>query len=609
MAIVLGPELDHFLRGIGDDLKGKTILEEPHVDKKTIVRAVSEQNKVILALQSQILRMKEIEQTMQQQLSIMQDKVTGLEKYTRKVDDIEGIMREKIPLVDKIDRRVKDHSMVIEEISSKVKGNSQALTTFRTEVIGICAENRDDLKKLRENVDGMSETIIITSRQVTHSFNDEAMEEKILEEGKERLVNIIAQQEQHACVQDENVQRIERRVHDDEEIHRVRNDKIESTLDDLTEWKRSQSSVDLLTMKNNQNSMETQLSECLDALSRKMSKDDVDRKLNHQFTEIVDHLQSALSTIENEEADFKCITDSLSQMCESLREKKVDKAEIVALRKQFIQNQVEESGPRVGSSLDNESLRRILSNYITKESLKKILYEGNANGQFSDFTRLDSQVQHLLSMMENIHRSISSNKSETRNTNEEIYRPENSHPIKKEEEDENKRGQVILSKTILQRAAINSSAPRIQTPPNENSELKFPSSNVLSNNFSKAQINHEGINMKVQTKQGQKRPIRPSSTPYKKSVNETNMIKKHSLPAILTSISKTMRPRSNMSKSDMSKQAHVIHKGSYHVMGSAVELGNSSDHFISQTTMAYFENPMAGQQQNSKKYMIRTSIE
>ena len=58
-------------------------------------------------------------------------------------------------------------------------------------------------------------------------------------------------------------------------------------------------------------------------LSIKMSKIGVDAKLKSQFNTIVDHLDEALFTVDSDEADFKSVIDSLSKICESLREKKV----------------------------------------------------------------------------------------------------------------------------------------------------------------------------------------------------------------------------------------------------------------------------------------------
>ena len=43
------------LRGIGEELKGRTHLNKPHVAKKTILHAVWRQNELILAPQTKIL--------------------------------------------------------------------------------------------------------------------------------------------------------------------------------------------------------------------------------------------------------------------------------------------------------------------------------------------------------------------------------------------------------------------------------------------------------------------------------------------------------------------------------------------------------------------------
>ena len=43
------------LRGIGEDLKGRTHLDKPYVAKKTILHAVRRQNELIPALQEKIL--------------------------------------------------------------------------------------------------------------------------------------------------------------------------------------------------------------------------------------------------------------------------------------------------------------------------------------------------------------------------------------------------------------------------------------------------------------------------------------------------------------------------------------------------------------------------
>ena len=621
MALVLGPETDLFLRGIGEDLKGKTILEEPYVDRKTIVRAVSEQNKVILALQSQLLQMREVEKGMQQKLEMIQDKVTFLEKYTDKVDSIEGILREKVPVLDKVNEVVKEHDVVLHRVSTKVKENSQALTAFKVEARGSISQNRESLKILRTEVESMPEKIVISSRQVTHSLKDEKIDVNVTRDGddKEVLANIIAQQEQHAFVQDEDLKRLETKVKDNDTSQNERMENMKRNVGDLIEWKRAQSSVDLEKMKSNQDLMKAKIDEYVKALSHKMSKEDVEAKLDRQFNEIVDHLQSALSSIENEEADFKYITDSLSKMCESLREKKADKAEVLALRKQFIENQVEGDGPRGGSTLDNEAIRRILSNYPTKDVVLKMLQGCETTKNISsvpELGRIDSQIQHLHSAIQQIYKFLPHGPgydklAVNRPDNEEKNSPEESHPTQKE---------VDESQASLTDAHLNSTERRsdssVLVDKKEFETSLFPSSNVLGSAFGKIKNNeksyHGGKDKPTLQKKKNivNRSTRPSSAPHKKTFSEPNIVKKHSLPAILTSISKTMRPRSKI-KSKLKNHGNIVHKGSYHVMDSYTELGRSSDHFISQPSSEYLDRPRSSEQRSRRNqcYQIRTSIE
>ena len=76
----LGLELDLTLRGIEEELKGRTHLDEPYVAKKTILYAVRQQNEVILALQAKILDMAKIEAGLQLTMNALQKEV-GASKY------------------------------------------------------------------------------------------------------------------------------------------------------------------------------------------------------------------------------------------------------------------------------------------------------------------------------------------------------------------------------------------------------------------------------------------------------------------------------------------------------------------------------------------------
>ena len=77
---VLGLELDLTLWGIGEEIKGRTHLDEPYVAKKTILHAVRRQNEVILALQTKILDMENIEAGLQLTMNALHKEV-GASKY------------------------------------------------------------------------------------------------------------------------------------------------------------------------------------------------------------------------------------------------------------------------------------------------------------------------------------------------------------------------------------------------------------------------------------------------------------------------------------------------------------------------------------------------
>ena len=77
---VLDLELELTLRGIGEELKGRTHLDKPYVAKKTVLHAVGWQNEVILALQAKILDMAKIEAGLQLTMNALKKEV-GASKY------------------------------------------------------------------------------------------------------------------------------------------------------------------------------------------------------------------------------------------------------------------------------------------------------------------------------------------------------------------------------------------------------------------------------------------------------------------------------------------------------------------------------------------------
>ena len=627
MAVVLGPELDMFLREIGEDLKGKTKVN--YVDQETIIRACSAQNKVILTMQEQILRMQEVERGMQRALRALEEKVNYFENYTKKVDVIEEVLADKIPLLDKMNEVVKEHDAAIERHETNLKKNEAAFDAFRNDTKSKLLETTQDVTNIRSKINLLPKTIVISSRQVTHSAEDEGSTVKSVTGGKHLLVDIISQQEQHAYIQDESTKNIEERLDKHLTMQDELNIKVDNEMNDLTTWKEEQNGVDLIELKSNQDFMKASLESHDQELATKMTKQDVTKKLDLQFKEIVDHLQSALTSVEKDEGDFKSITDTLSKMCKALRENKADKSDINALRKQFIENQIEMEDDfggisSSGSTLDNEGIRKILMDYPTKETVLKLMNAKiDKKTAIPEFARMNAALQ---SMEGTIQKLVDASADETLREHEtydsksELLKRESifslndlddADDIGDMEEQSSYSNQkstsgfedetaemrqddidgfgngplhVMNARSIGERIGSNPENKRKHknTRSKQDEACHFPSSNMLKGALNELPPNEEGLKRQksdiiVDNTFVQGQPIRPSSAPISNRNHPQQKIltKKLSLPAILTSISRTMRPRSKFKAKIKSGGVRAFAT----TTASDLELNKSSSHF------------------------------
>ena len=106
---VLGLKLDLMLRGIGKDLKDWTHLDEPYVVRKMILHAVRRQNELILDLQAKILEMVEIEARFQLTMNDLQKEVGAFRKTAKKVDNMDAMLKVKIPILNQLNETVDMH--------------------------------------------------------------------------------------------------------------------------------------------------------------------------------------------------------------------------------------------------------------------------------------------------------------------------------------------------------------------------------------------------------------------------------------------------------------------------------------------------------------------
>ena len=126
--VVLGLDLDLTLLGIGEELEGWTHLDEPYVAKKTILRAVRRQNEVILALQAKLLEIAYIEDGLQIAMNDLQKEVGALQKTAKKVDNMDVMLKVKIPILNHLNKTVDVHGEEIARVSIELARQSSSLS-------------------------------------------------------------------------------------------------------------------------------------------------------------------------------------------------------------------------------------------------------------------------------------------------------------------------------------------------------------------------------------------------------------------------------------------------------------------------------------------------
>lgn len=519
MAVVLGPELDVFLRNIGQDLKGKTKIN--YVDPDTLLNAVSYQNKVILTLQENILRMQEREVKMQQSILKLEGKMVEFDESVKRIEHMENVLSEKMPLLDKLNDVVQDHNCKLDLLSHRIEEESNTRRVLEEE----CTNK---MSALEANID--EERNRIEDLRI-----DLSQEKKVLHDGLRQQQDVVNQQ--GAKIENE-AKKLGTFVLQQE----AWNSQVDETMEKHDTWIEKQKNVDLAIIKTVQDELVSTIELHGKQLIDKMSVQDAQRKLDQQFKEIVDHLQSALEAVEKDEGDFNSIIETLSSMCKTLRENKADKSDINALRKQFIENQLDIEESALGGvsqstlpCLDNESLRKVLKEYTTKSALKKNLDckmdQQHANEEFARINRSLGLLQDLVKEVVKNH---------DLNVEENLIEILHKGPDNLDE----------IGDTIVEDE--NDVSNDNGTCNKVRKKCSFPSSNLIHESSPLANIpaNEESLKSFQRRKRGTStlhssthRKCRPSSAPsYHKDKTKT-LSKKHSLPTLITAISSTIVPR------------------------------------------------------------------
>lgn len=428
----IGPKLDELIQQIGVDLLGKTVLEEPYVSKKTLLQSIRHQNNILRTFQSSLLehsfKLNEIAVTLQENkksIDYLTEKSKIYDTYLVKVDKIEETIdswREKIALVDVLDKKVKHHDQELVRVHKDIKLQGKKLFEFKVEAKKEMGKLRGDLDEVCVKVAEMPQTIVISSHQVkcpnnldekigTSSSDETATADTEIDSDKSgsdhRLLrDVISEHETKYDLLERMSQDMDRTIQSHSiTVSKVENEmtdnisQIEQNLNEVIEWKEGQQSVDLQDIRRSQDTIELTLQSLEHDLLDKTSRQEVQDKLDTKFDEIVLHLNTALVSTQKDEEDFKAVTASLNKKFQQLQDIKADQNDIRALRKEFIDNQIEASRPPSFSksvSTKNEDILNLLAKYPTHDFMDRMLDQ--KMDKDITFSRLDRTDAHVLEL-------------------------------------------------------------------------------------------------------------------------------------------------------------------------------------------------------------------
>ena len=132
--------------------------------KKTILHAVRRQNEVILTLQAKILEMTEIEAGLQITMNDLHKEVGAFRKTDEKVDNMDAMLKVKIPILNQLNDKFDVHGEAIARVSTDLARQSSSLSSFKGKTRSAVSESKLVLGDLTKTVKALLSTIWISSR-------------------------------------------------------------------------------------------------------------------------------------------------------------------------------------------------------------------------------------------------------------------------------------------------------------------------------------------------------------------------------------------------------------------------------------------------------------
>ena len=103
----------------------------------------------------------------------LQKEVRAFRKTDKKVDDMDAMLKVKIPILDHLNETVDVHGEAIARVSTELARQSSSLSLFKVETRSAISKSKRGLGNLTKTGKALPNTIRISSRQVRHSVDND----------------------------------------------------------------------------------------------------------------------------------------------------------------------------------------------------------------------------------------------------------------------------------------------------------------------------------------------------------------------------------------------------------------------------------------------------
>jgi len=159
--------------------------------------------------------------------------------------------------------------------------------------------------------------------------------------------------------------------------------------------------VDLMDLRRSQDLILSQLEDYQKDLDEKTTEEQVDSRIQHRYNELVTHLQIALQSVQDDEANFRACVQRIEETNSELRMAKAERSELKELRAQLgvqlteVANAAHELGPEA---------RALLSSAVRREEML-IMLQDKAENSFVE--TLSSETASVVKSSEEANVRIS----------------------------------------------------------------------------------------------------------------------------------------------------------------------------------------------------------